>query len=214
MAAEEELYAGYGAQAVNAPFYTNHDMARSTGYYAYDDGSRTKFAGGLNLMMSGSAFIYYGEETGLKGSGRDENKRAPMPWGTDAAGLCAGPPGMDPQEAKFGTVEEQEADPNSVLCYYRNAVLVRNAFPAIACGRTRVLTDVSGQDIGVFIREADGAEPVIVAFNTSEESRQADLGAYAGRLSAALTVSEEPVVYQKGILTLPPFGIAVLSQKP
>lgn len=215
MAAAEELYAGYGDRAVNAPFYTNHDMARSTGYYAYDDGSRTKLSGALNLLMSGSAFVYYGEETGLKGSGKDENKRAPMPWGEGAEGVCAGPPGMDPQEAKFGTVAEQEKDPYSVLNYYRNAIRVRSAFPAIACGRTRVLEELSDRDVGAFIRSADGADPVLIVFNTSEESRQADLsGLGFGQLSAVLTVSGEEVVYRDNSLTLPPFGVAVLTQAP
>ena len=48
MEEEEALYASYRQDAVNAPFYTNHDMARGTGYYANDDGTRTKFALGLN----------------------------------------------------------------------------------------------------------------------------------------------------------------------
>lgn len=77
---EEKLYASFNESFINAPFYTNHDMARSAGYYANDDGSRTKLAGALNLLMTGNAFVYYGEEIGMKGSGRDENKRAPMYW--------------------------------------------------------------------------------------------------------------------------------------
>ena len=80
---EEKLYASYNENFINAPFYTNHDMARSAGYYANDDGSRTKFAGALNLLMTGNAFVYYGEEIGMKGSGRDENKRVPMYWITE-----------------------------------------------------------------------------------------------------------------------------------
>ena len=217
---EEELYRSYSDTAVNAPFYTNHDMARSTGYYAYDDGSRTKFSGALNLLMTGNAFIYYGEEAGLKGSGKDENKRAPMPWSTAASGtdfMTAGPPAMDPQQAKFGTVQEQEQDPDSVLNYYRNAVRVRNAFPAIAKGQTEGVAELSGQDIGAFIRNCEGTEPVLVIFNTAEESRQADLntakescGEY-NVLSAVLTVSADPVQYTDGMLTLPPFGIAVFT---
>ena len=76
---EEDLFARAEADGkgkiVNAPFYTNHDMARSTGYYAYDDGARTKLAGGLNLLMTGNAFIYYGEELGI--SRRSSPMRVP-----------------------------------------------------------------------------------------------------------------------------------------
>lgn len=66
---------------LNAPFYTNHDTDRSAGFYAGDNAEdQTKLAGALNLLMSGNAFVYYGDELGMKGSGRDENKRAPMMW--------------------------------------------------------------------------------------------------------------------------------------
>ena len=58
-------------------------MGRSAGYYATDDGSKTKLAQAMNLLMSGNVFLYYGEEIGMKGSGKDENKRAPMYWSED-----------------------------------------------------------------------------------------------------------------------------------
>ena len=235
MREEEELYRSYGEQAVNAPFYTNHDMARSAGYYAYDDGSKTKLAGALNLLQTGSAFVYYGEELGMKGSGRDENKRAPMPW-TDGdpaeetgqgvpqgVTVCDGPPDMEPQAGKFGAVSQQAGDPYSVLNYFRNAIRIRNAFPVIACGRTEPLEELSDQDVGAFLRAAEetggteeAAEPVLVVFSTSDEERRVDLSAAPdaegfGQLSAVLTVSEEPVMLESGVLTLPPRGIAVLT---
>ena len=77
---EENLYSSVNEHFINAPFYTNHDMPRSAGYYATDDSSRTKFAGALNLLMTGNAFVYYGEELGMMGSGKDPNYRAPMYW--------------------------------------------------------------------------------------------------------------------------------------
>ncbi|MBR3170284.1 MAG: hypothetical protein IKF22_03410, partial [Lachnospiraceae bacterium] len=80
LANEENLYSSVNAHFINAPFYTNHDMPRSAGYYADDDGPRTKLAGALNLLMTGNAFVYYGEELGMMGSGKDPNYRAPMYW--------------------------------------------------------------------------------------------------------------------------------------
>ena len=80
LANEENLYSSINEHFINAPFYTNHDMPRSAGYYADDDGSRTKLAGALNLLMTGNAFVYYGEELGMIGSGKDPNYRAPMYW--------------------------------------------------------------------------------------------------------------------------------------
>ena len=80
LANEENLYSSINEHFINAPFYTNHDMPRSAGYYADDDGSHTKLAGALNLLMTGNAFVYYGEELGMMGSGKDPNYRAPMYW--------------------------------------------------------------------------------------------------------------------------------------
>ena len=83
LANEENLYSSINEHFINAPFYTNHDMPRSAGYYADDDGSRIKLAGALNLLMTGNAFVYYGEELGMMGSGKDPNYRAPMYWISD-----------------------------------------------------------------------------------------------------------------------------------
>ena len=55
----------YSDSYIDAPFYTNHDMARGAGYYSGDDSEKqTKIAQAMNLLMSGSAFLYYGEELG------------------------------------------------------------------------------------------------------------------------------------------------------
>ena len=232
MAAEEELYAQMNPAYVNAPFYTNHDMARSAGYYAYDDGSRTKLAGALSLLQTGNAFIYYGEELGMKGAGIDENKRAPMYWiregesGVKAAGydeaalkalMTAGPENMESFDMKFPSMAGQSADDASVLTYYRTAIRIRESFPVIARGRTSVL-DISDGDVCAFTRtdEAGGLEPVLVAVNTSEEDQWVKLGSFAGeypQLLAVLTVQGDQLVSLSGsTLILPPFSIAILGK--
>ena len=232
MAAEEELYAQMNPAYVNAPFYTNHDMARSAGYYAYDDGSRTKLAGALNLLQTGNAFIYYGEELGMKGAGIDENKRAPMDWtrdgesGAEALGydeaalkalMTAGPENMESFSMKFPSLAGQTADDESVLTYYRTAVRIRESFPVIARGRTTVL-DVSGGDVCAFTRtDEDGKyAPVLIAVNTSEENQWVQLGSLAEeypKLLAVLTVSGSHLVSQSGSnVVLPPLGIAILGK--
>ncbi|MCR5230609.1 MAG: hypothetical protein K6D03_10830 [Solobacterium sp.] len=213
---EEALYSSYSSTYINAPFYTNHDMARSTGYYAGDDGSRTKLAGALNLLMSGNAFVYYGEELGMKGAGKDENKRAPMYWSADAdaQGMCDGPPAMDSVAMKFPSYEEQKDDPYSIFNYYRNAVRIRNAFPVIAKGRTAA-QDISTDKVCAMIRYEENGEdtPVYILINTSEENQTADVG-YMNEelvLSAVLLTGEQPVVFENNKVQLPPFAVAVLT---
>nr|MCR5160786.1 alpha-amylase [Lachnospiraceae bacterium] len=218
LAEEEEMYASFNEGYVNAPFYTNHDMARSAGYYLYDHGNRIKLAGALNLLMTGNAFIYYGEEIGMKGSGKDENKRAPMYWfSSGGEGMCRGPEDMDAVEMQFPDVREQMADPYSIWNYYRNAVRLRNAFPVIAQGRTEVISELTGDQVCVFRRtDPEGKlEDVLIAVNTSEEEQTVKLTRrkYTPfELRGVLVTGGKQVAYEKQILTLPPFAAAVLSE--
>ena len=58
---------------IDAPFITNHDMGRVCNALQSDENA-LKFAGGLLSTMDGSAYVYYGEEIGLKSKGKkDEN---------------------------------------------------------------------------------------------------------------------------------------------
>ena len=47
----------------------------------------------MNLLMPGNAFLYYGEEIGMRGTANDETKRLAMRWSGDskAKGMCVGP---------------------------------------------------------------------------------------------------------------------------
>ncbi len=156
---EEELYASVNPDYVNAPFYTNHDMARSAGYFV-GKGSQNmiKMAGALNLLMGGNAFVYYGEELGMKGSGKDENKRAPMQWtspesnNVDNRGMCDGPKDMEKFDMPYPSLDEQVNDPYSIYNYYKKAIRMRNTYPVIARGKTLVLDELSEDRLGAFVK--------------------------------------------------------------
>jgi glycosidase len=181
--------------------------------------------------MTGNAFIYYGEELGMKGSGKDENKRAPMYWvtkgedpsaseeeGALSALMTAGPPDMDKVDMKFDGFDRQKDDPYSVYNYFRNAVLLRNAFPVIAGGKTSVVDEMTGDSVCAFLRTGDGKEnspeSVLIVINTSDQAQKVSLsgeGEAFESLSGLLTVSEEEALLDGKELTLPPFGIAILT---
>lgn len=225
LADEEALYSSYNPSYVNAPFYTNHDMARSAGYYAYDDGTKTKFAEGLNLLQTGNAFIYYGEELGMKGSGKDENKRAAMYWSSDSdyKGLCKGPADIDSFEMKYDPEDQQTSDPDSILSYVREAVRIRNTYPAIARGETAVVDALSDENAAAFTRTvADGScDPVLILLNTSEKPVTIDLSKAGKDISRKYTTvdafltttSDEKVTMQGTSVTLPARSYAVLPAK-
>ena len=211
----EELYASYNAESVNAPFYTNHDMNRSASYYAEGDTAKVKMAEALNLLMSGNAFLYYGEELGMNGEGSDENKRAPMYWSdrADDEDLCAAAEGMDDIEMYYGSYEEQKDDPLSVYSYVKQVMKIRNAFPAVCEGKTYIEESLSGHDLAVMFKVSERDEDVMIVINTSSVIQETDLSGI-GKLDlrAVLNTGEDNVCFDEGVLTIPAYAIAVFTE--
>ncbi len=208
MALEEERYQSNNPHAINAPFYTNHDMARSAGYYAKEKGeAQTKLALALNFLQTGNVFLYYGEEIGMKGSGKDENKRAPMQWGEEE-GMCNGPENMDDFAMKYPSLKEQQSDAQSIWTYVQNVLRIRNAYPSIARGNTQEIETDNAQ-VGVMKRAYDGEEVLVCINPTDHEQTITVDGSYT--LTAMLLVSEDAVSIAGNTITLPAYGIGVLE---
>lgn len=222
LASLPEVYGTFNENYIDAPFYTNHDMGRSAGYYAGDySENQTKLAAAMNLFMSGSAFVYYGEELGMKGSGKDENKRAPMYWSMDsgAAGMCDGPADMDDVKMKFESLEEQQADKSSVYQFYKKVIKVRNQNPEIARGEVEYLEDVSSNTVCVLRKTYDGSQ-VLLVFVTGAQNESVDLSGVtvndspAGdstEVRAMLTTGEEAITWESGVAKLPGYSVLVLK---
>ena len=217
-----DTFGQYNENYIDAPFYTNHDMARSVGYYVGENAlNRVKMAGAMNLFMSGSAFVYYGEELGMKGSGKDENKRAPMYWSKDPAteGMCDGPADMEDFEMKYDSLEEQQADAASIYRFYKKAIKIRNQNPEIARGTAEYLEEVSADKVCVLRKTYNGSE-VLLVFVTGADSETVDLsgvtlnGSAVGddtEVRAMLTTGEEPVTMEGGVATLPGYSVLVMK---
>lgn len=213
-------YASYQAGYIDAPFYTNHDMGRSAGYYAGENSeAQTKLGNALNLLMSGNAFLYYGEELGMKGAGADENKRAPMYWSKEAAaeGMCDGPPDMDDIAMKFDSLEEQSADQTSVYQYVKDAIRLRNQNPEIARGTVTFYGEASSQNVCVLTKEYQGSS-VLLLMNTSSESAEVDWSALSMEQTpqelsvlGELLTGEELPLYGETTVTLPPYSIVLMD---
>ena len=221
MVQEEELYASMNPLYVNAPFYTNHDMDRGAEYFVGDDGTKAKIAEALNLLMTGNAFIYYGEELGMKGAGRDENRRAPMYWSDDphAPGMCAGPAGLDEIRMEYGSLEKQISDPDSIFSYVREAVRIRESLPAVSRGRTVRVPELEEESFVGFLREYSvdqGADSVLVLINTGDTEvtrRLPDSVARYTDLRAALYTGDRNARLNDREITIPAGGILFLQKR-
>ena len=219
----QELYAQYNPGYISAPFYTNHDLGRSAGYYAGENSlAQTKMAQALNLLMSGNAFIYYGEELGMKGSGIDENKRAPMYWSKDenAVGMCEGPEAMESFDMKFDSLEEQAEDPASIYNYVKDVIRLRNQNPEIARGVVALHETVSNEQVCVISKIYEGKE-IILVFNISAENaevplRQLTMGdrtvADLDTLGELLTGKEAIQRSENGVV-MPAYSVLVLGDE-
>ena len=166
----------------------------------------------MNLFMSGSAFIYYGEEIGMPGSGNDPSKRAPFFW-NDARdnGTTTPPPEcVLPEEYPFGSLEAQRADDSSLWKYYRQAIAIRQAIPAISHGRTTAETALNVGCVSAF-RKTWNDQSVIILMNIAPDAAQADLSAYSDwKIAASLSADGGEIVLNGSTLELPPFATAVL----
>lgn len=221
VASLEDTFGKYNENYIDAPFYTNHDMGRSAGYYAGDNSEyQTKIAGAMNLFMNGSAFVYYGEELGMKGSGKDENKRAPMYWSmnADAEGMCDGPTDMDNVKMKFESLEEQQQDEGSIYNYYKKAIKIRNQNPEIARGDVEYMEELSGETFCVLKKTYEESE-IILLFHLGAETEEIDLSGVtvngkeisSESIRGTLESGEEKIAMTETKVSMPGYSVLVLK---
>lgn len=216
----QEVLDEYSDSYIDAPFYTNHDTARGAGYYAGDYGeNQVKISQAMNLLMTGSAFLYYGEELGMKGSGKDENKRAPMNWSDDAnaEGMCKGPADMEEIDMIYGSLEEQQGDGDSIYNFVKETIRLRNSYPAIMRGKVTVEEELSDENVCV-LRKTYEDQEVLLAFNLSKDEQSVDLtgitlanGSDTCNLTGVLLTSADDIQLEQNMLTLPAYSAAILE---
>ena len=210
----QNAYLESNPNMINAPFLSNHDCGRIAGFSSVKI-ERMKLAGAINAFMSGSSFVYYGEEIGMSGAGKDENKRAPMYWSDFGTmdGVCAGPSGMDEVKHKFGSLEDQKKDRYSMYWYYRNLYHIKNMYPEIARGTVAVMDAVEDGNVCAISKTYNG-ETIYILFNLNKETTVVDVPKdvynYEG-LVASLEVDENEVSMKGETVTLPAYGVAVIK---
>lgn len=211
----QEDFGGENLDYIDAPFLTNHDMGRVANALVSDE-DKLKTAAGLLMMMSGSPFVYYGEEIGMKSSGtKDENKRIPMFWSAaDETGMTKGPADMDSGiTSSFPSVEEQLDDETSILNYYKRAIRLRNENPEIARGTVSVIDSLCEGGQAAVTKIYDGSTIGIV-YNISEESTEVDLSQteLSGmEIRGYLTLNGEEITLSDDKLSMPARSICIVK---
>ena len=208
----QDTFYSRNSNYIDATFLSNHDNNRVSAYVSHDE-DKIKLLGGMNLMMSGASFIYYGEELGMVGVGRDENKRMPMFWSTtNLEQMTKGPENMEVQAQVFPPEDEQTQQEDSILNYYRRAIRLRNSIPEIARGKLEVMEGLD-QDLTAVIKTYED-NSVILIMNISAEEKIVSLPksqyTYETIVGSLTTGYEQPVLREE-MLTLPPYAIVVIK---
>ena len=198
----EEVLADH---SITASFLGNHDTTRPANFLGREDVEKMKMAAGILAMLPGNPFVYYGEEIGMIGTGDDPNKRIGMLW-TAEGPETKDPPGTTESGYALPSVEEQLADENSLLHYYRDAMWLRHKYPEIARGTSEILP-CDNVDI-CLIRRTWGERSVVIALNPSLRDHTA---AVEGTLADALSARGQEITLKDGVLILPSYSIAILK---
>lgn len=208
-------FAAKNPDYIDAPFITNHDMGRVANALR-NDPDDLKMAGGLLMTLSGNPFVYYGEEIGMSSAGtKDENKRLPFIWSdTDTAGMTKGPKDADAGiTSAFAGVEEQQADLDSILNYYKRALRLRNENPELARGTIEAVETLCDGHQAV-ITKAWEDSTIAVVYNTSDEAIEVNLAGSAidsMAIRGYLTLHGEAVTLENGVIAMPAQSICIMK---
>ncbi|MCD8118157.1 MAG: hypothetical protein LUE29_01460 [Lachnospiraceae bacterium] len=163
------------ADAMMVPFIANHDTDRAAGYLTVASG-RMMMAANLYILNTGSPFIYYGEEIGMRGSrggsNTDANRRLAMLWGD--GDTVEDPEGTDydSENQVDSSVAAQLGDGSALYNYYKRLIMIRQANPEIARGEYHALS--LDDKMGGFTATWNGST-VCVLHNTTTRSISVDL---------------------------------------
>ena len=170
---EESIKANNPA-AIDAKFLSNHDSVRSAEFIVGN--TKKRLAAALYLLAPGTPFIYYGEEIEMDGANPpDQDVRRGMLWSTtDAEGYVKRIPGGTKMEDEPEiSVESSLKDENSLLSYYKRAIVLRNQNPEIARGDIKAVKLAKDSTAG-FVSTYEGSS-VMVVYNLGDATETIDI---------------------------------------
>lgn len=191
------------AEAISSIFLSNHDQGRSAAFFL--DEQQRKLAASIYLLAPAIPFVYYGEEIGMLGSGRDENKRLAMVWGE-------GKDTKSPKDADYAgefnsSVKEQLKDKNSLLNHYKKVIQLRNQYLDIQ--NVKIQAYLFKNKHLCAIEYIQGDKTVMVVHNLSGETIVDELTGY--RIVDQVVLSKKATI-QQDQLTIAPYSTVILNK--
>lgn len=190
-----------------SPFLRNHDNNRVAD--AINTPFKLKSAAAMYLTLPGNPYIYYGEETGLTGSGIDENKRLPFIWDNEDTSKNSSWRKSNDNIDKVA-VSVQDADDESLLNFYRGILKARNKYDVLKFGE---VSQIETSDSNIMAMERSyNNETAYVIINGNKESGTASVP--KGKYVVAYSNKEkEEKVKSTGEINLDSEEITILIKK-
>jgi alpha-glucosidase len=214
--------------------FDNHDNPRVEARYGdgVHDTEIQRVIATVLFLSRDAALFYYGDEIGMKTTpptrkedvkdpigvtgwpkekGRD-GERTPMQWDASVnAGFSKATPWLPvPPSAISINVQAEQANPDSLLAWYRSLIRIKKTNPALAHG-DNVMLDTSNSKVLSWLRQAPGAPAVVVAANFTAQPQTASL-VVPGSSGKTKTVLKTPGAADPASLDrimLAPFGVYV-----
>ena len=205
---DQEIHKDY-AGAIDAPFLSNHDTNRSSNMF--QNLASQKMAASTYLLLPGNPFIYYGEELGMNGDGIDQNKRLPMQWTQNQTDSPKAPAGStESVSTDGGSVASQQANPQSLLAWYKKVLRVKALYPSLARERIKAV-EVKNSSLSVINY---GKDLTVVNNFSSTQTQTIKLpkSVNGHHLASSLVISSGAVKWADGKLVLPAYSTAILKK--
>jgi alpha-glucosidase len=173
---------------------SNHDLPRAASRYAKgDNDDQAKLAMALLLTLRGTAFMYYGEEIGMRDISLTRNEildppgrkywpiykgrdgcRSPMQWdGSKYAGFSGTKPWLPVHpNYQHRNVATQLANPGSIFNFTKKLIALRKKYPALQRGDFAALNSSKGTL--AFTRQAE-EQVILVGMNFNAGQRTLNL---------------------------------------
>ncbi|MCR5491044.1 MAG: starch-binding protein, partial [Bacilli bacterium] len=214
----------YNPNAIMARALSNHDIGRfsqshptsSDAPYFIEDVDQYKIATALNALTPGNAYIYYGDELGLKATAdgyQDQSYRTPMPFAsgqTDSTVYFEGfhLSGKSTWSTLSGkSIAEDQADPYSAYSVLKNALAIKKGSEILQKGR--VVDKASSQsDLIDYEIAYNGKSAHFYCNASSSKSLEVSV---SGKLGDQIAVNSTKATLSGGTLTLPACSIAFIE---
>lgn len=203
-----DSYAGKNSSYLDSPFLTNHDQNRVMSQL--NDVNKAKEAAAILLTLPGTPYIYYGEELGMTGQGRDENKREPLIWDNkDTSKNTSWEPVIsgDPETA---AVNIEINDKNSLLNFYKAMISLRNKNNVLKYGNYQ--TFITENFNVLAYKRVQDKKVVYVYINAAEDNEKENMEIGSGKVLYSNRRSDKKVKAKNGQIELKPNEILILEK--